>query len=122
MWLLYLSAREEETERAFDPYGLVYRAGRCTRWAGATCAGGCASSASIGCSRPAAPGDVYPAGRLRQRRLPPALPGQHPLRLAGGGVLLEVPLEVAQRRVPPVVATLDEKFEGVLRAGTDDLD
>lgn len=123
VWLRYLSAREEETERAFDPYGLVYRAGR---W---YAVGWCHLRGGV---------RVFRIDRVQQAELrpetftPPAgfdsvgyllrslasTPSAWPVE-----VLLEVPLEVAQRRVPPVVATLEETPAGVLlRAGTDDLD
>jgi predicted DNA-binding transcriptional regulator YafY len=119
----YVSAREEGTERAFDPYGLVYRAGR---W---YAVGWCHLRGGV---------RVFRMDRVQQAELrpetftPPAgfdsvahllrslanTPSAWPVE-----VLLEVPLEVAQRRVPPVMATLEETPEGVLlRAGTDDLD
>jgi predicted DNA-binding transcriptional regulator YafY len=121
--LRYRSWRGEESERDLDPYGLVYRAGR---W---YVVGWCHLRGGVRVFRL----DRVLAADLRpQTFTPPA--GfdsvEYVMRSLANvpsdwtaEVLLEVPIEVARQRVPPVVATLEETEEGVvLRAGTDSLD
>jgi predicted DNA-binding transcriptional regulator YafY len=123
VWLRYRSWRAEETERELDPYGLVYRGGR---W---YVVGWCHLRGGV---------RVFRLDRVDQAQLrpetftPPAnfdsvayvLRSLASVRSAWSAeVLLETSLEEARRRVPPVVATLEETPRGVvLRAGTDSLD
>jgi len=121
--LRYRSWRGEESERDLDPYGLVYRAGR---W---YVVGWCHLRGGVRVFRL----DRVLAADLRPLTFTPPAGFDsveyvmHSLANVPSDwtaeVLLEVPMEVARQRVPPVVATLDETEEGVvLRAGTDSLD
>jgi predicted DNA-binding transcriptional regulator YafY len=121
--MAYQSQREEQTEREFDPYGLVYRAGR---W---YIVGWChlrrglrsfrldrvvsASSLAIGFERPA---DFDALAYLKQSIT--MIPRAHAVE-----VLLDTDLASAQKHLVPYVGTLEWTGEGVLlRAQADNLD
>ena len=123
VWMRYRSWREEETERTFDPYGVVYRAGR---W---YTAGWCHLRGGTRLFRL----DRIQAAMLRDETF--VRPADfdavdYVLRQLATGpymwqveVLLDVPYEEARQRVPPVVATVEETPDGVvLRSGADSLD
>jgi predicted DNA-binding transcriptional regulator YafY len=112
--LRYASARGEETERAFDPYGLVYVIGR---W---YAAGWCHLRDDLRVFRL---DRVRGIEELEERFVPP--PGFDSLayvrdalaRMPGtwrAEVLLETTLEDARCRVPPHMATMEETPDGVV--------
>jgi len=121
--MAYQSQKEEQTEREFDPYGLVYRAGR---W---YIVGWChlrrglrsfrldrvvsASSSAVTFERPA---DFDALAYLKQSIT--MIPRAHSVE-----VLLETDLASAQKHLVPYVGTLEWTGDGVLlRAQADNLD
>ena len=123
VWMRYRSWREEETERAFDPYGVVFAAGR---W---YTAGWCHLRGGI---------RVFRLDRVQHLRVGEesfTAPAEfdcvgYVLRQVATGpytwqveVLVEAPYEHVQPRVSPIAATLQDTPEGVaLRMGADSLD
>ena len=114
VWLRYASARGEESERAFDPYGLVYLIGR---W---YAAGYCHLRRDL---------RVFRLDRVRQVEAldetfvrPPGFDSlayvQETLATMPGTwrveVLLKASVEEARRLVPPHTATLEPREDGVL--------
>ena len=123
VWLRYGSARGEETERAVDPYGLVYLSGR---W---YAAGYCHLRGGLRTFRLDRVLDVQPRAELFTR--PPDFDSlayvQRALATMPGTwrveVLLDTSLEEAQRVIPPQVATLESTPAGVVfRDYAEDLD
>jgi predicted DNA-binding transcriptional regulator YafY len=121
--MVYQSRSDEQTEREFDPYGLVYRAGR---W---YIVGWChlrrglrsfrldrvvsATSLTVSFERP---GDFDTLAYLKQSIS--MIPRAHAVE-----VLLKTDLASAQRALVPYVGVLECVEEGVLlRAQADDLD
>jgi predicted DNA-binding transcriptional regulator YafY len=114
VWMRYRSGNDEETERAIDPYGLVFHVGL---W---YAVGHCHLRQGL---------RVFRLDRVLQAELrdevftrPPnfdslgyltrtiaSMPGTWPVE-----VLLETPLEEARRRVPATIATLQEVSEGII--------
>ena len=123
VWLRYSSYQGDESERAVDPYGLVCQAGR---W---YVVGWCHLRGDV---------RVFRVDRVRRAELreetfprPPDFDCvEHVLRALASvpytwsvEVLLETTLEEARRRVPPVLATLEQAADGVvLRARVESLD
>jgi len=113
VWMRYRSGQGEDTERAVDPYGVVYRAGR---W---YVPGYCHLRDGLRLFRL----DRVVVANLRDERfLRPqgfdaAAYVQRSLATAPGAwlvrALLHAPLEVARRRVPPDQATVEETPHGV---------
>lgn len=114
VWLAYRAFSGEESERSFDPYGLVYRAGR---W---YAAGYCHLRQGIRVfrldrvlraepreERFERPADFESLGHVE--RAIASTPGTWTVE-----ALLQTTLEEARRQVPPVLGTLDETLEGVL--------
>ncbi len=122
VWLRYRAWAGAESEREFDPYGLVYRAGR---W---YTAGYCHLRQGIRVFRL----DRVQRVELREMRFTrpesfeplrsveraiASTPGDWPVE-----ALLHTSLEEASRHVPATVATLEDAPDGVLlRAGVQDL-
>ena len=123
VWLRYAAASGEETERALDPYGLVYLTGR---W---YVAGHCHLRQALRTFRLDRIAAVEPRPETFARpadfdslayvqRTLATMPGTWQVE-----VLLHTDLEDAQQRVPPTFATLDAVPEGVLlRAPADSLE
>ena len=123
VWLRYGSARGEETERAVDPYGLVYLSGR---W---YAAGYCHLRGGLRTFRLDRVLAVEPRTEAFTR--PPDFDSlayvQRALATMPGTwrveVLLDTSLEEAQRVIPPQVATLESTPAGVVfRDYAEDLD
>src|SRR5215471_14221911 len=114
VWMRYRSGSAEETERAIDPYGLVYHAGL---W---YAVGHChlrqglrvfrldrVLQAELRDEEFTRPDNFDSLGYLT--RTIASMPGTWRVE-----VLLEMTLEEAQRRVPATIATLEEVPEGVI--------
>lgn len=123
VWLRYATAREEESERAFDPYGLVYLIGR---W---YAAGYCHLRHDMRIFRLDRVRGVEPREETFSR--PPDFDSlayvQETLAKMPGTWVVEVvlatDLETARHLVPPHVATLEASADGVvLRFCVDNLD
>lgn len=123
VWLRYASAQGEATERAFDPYGLVYLSGR---W---YAAGYCHLRRGLRTFRLDRVQGVEPRDETFLRpvnfdslsyvkRSLGTMPGSRPVE-----VVLHAPMHEIERLVPPQVALLEETEEGVVfRAVTENLD
>lgn len=123
VWLRYRSEQGEQTERMFDPYGMVYRAGR---W---YAAGYCHLRLAL---------RVFRLDRVQQATLqdepftrPAAFdPLDFVLRSLASWphtwlvrVVLKTPIEQARQLVPAAAATLEDTPDGVeLRLSVEDLD
>jgi predicted DNA-binding transcriptional regulator YafY len=115
--LRYRAAGQKETEREFDPDGLVYRRGRWYATGWCHLRGGrrllrldrLAEAAPTGATF-ASPPDTDPLQEVE--RALAAVPWGHAYE-----VLLETTLEDAHRRVPAVRGTLEATPEGVLLRG-----
>ncbi len=123
VWLRYAAAGGTETERAVDPYGIVYLTGR---W---YAAGYCHLRQGLRTFRLDRVREVAPRDETFAR--PPDFDSlayvQRTLATMPGTwqveVLLETTLEEARHRVPPTLATLDPAPGGVLfRCAVEDLE
>src|SRR5579884_3492288 len=107
-WLRYLSWQGEETERAVDLYGLVYRVGYCHLRQGLRVFRlDRILHAEMRDETYTRPGDFDALDYVMRSIV--QVPATWSIE-----VLLETTLEEARQRVPPVIATLEQAPEGVL--------